>query len=652
MRLAAEAKHQMSDASPKGGPALSTANPTGKGRFWALALASVGVVFGDIGTSPLYAFRESIKHMRDPLDGTVLRDDVLGVISLMLWSLILIVTIKYVFILTRLDNRGEGGTLSLMALIQRTIGRRTPLLFIVAVCGAGLFFGDILLTPAVSVLSAVEGLAIIPELAGKIDPFIIPIALVLLTGLFLIQKRGTALVGALFGPICTFWFLTLGGLGVYHIALDGAAIFAAISPHHAVMFLLTHQLLGFIVLGSVFLAVTGAEAVYADMGHFGRKPIAVTWTWLVLPCLTLNYLGQGAMVLAHPETMSNPFFLMAPNGFQAPLVILATMATIIASQAVITGAFSLAQQAVQLGLLPRLQIVNTSAKAHGQIYMPQVNYILLAGVVILVLGFKSASALAAAYGVSVIGAMITASVLTFIAVRRVWNKPMWLAIAIAAPFLLVESVFLASNLLKIPQGGHVPLLTAAVVGLAVWTWVRGARLLAERTRNDVSLEDVIKGLEEKPPHVVKGTAVFLTADPDSAPTALLHNLKHNKVLHEHNVVLTVKTAQVPYKPDENKVTYEEIAPNFAKLTMTFGFMETPNVTHGLTLAKKKIGLSFDIMSTSFFLSRRTLLADGKHGMPLWQDHIFIFLNRNATNATEFFRIPYSRVVELGTQLTI
>ncbi len=642
----------MRDASAKGRPAPSSANPTGSGRFWTLALASVGVVFGDIGTSPLYAFRESIRHMRSAADGTVLREDVLGVISLMLWSLIIIVTVKYVLILTRLDNRGEGGTLSLMALIQRTIGKRTPLLFIVAVCGAGLFFGDILLTPAVSVLSAVEGLAIIPELSGWIDPFIIPIALLLLTGLFLIQKRGTALVGALFGPICTLWFLTLGGLGIYHIVQDGAAIFVALSPHYAVMFLITHQLLGFIVLGSVFLAVTGAEALYADMGHFGRKPIAVTWLWLVLPCLSLNYFGQGAMVLAHPETLSNPFFLMAPNGFQAPLVILATMATIIASQAVITGAFSLAQQAVQLGLLPRLQIVNTSAKEHGQIYMPQINYILMAGVIILVLGFKSASALAAAYGVSVIGAMITASILTFIAVRRVWNKPIWLATLIAAPFLLVESVFLASNLLKIPQGGHVPLLIAAVVGLAVWTWVRGSRILMERTRNDVSLEDVIKGLQVKPPHVVKGTAIFLTAEPDTAPTALLHNLKHNKVLHERNVVLTVKTAQVPYVPDEKKVTFEEIAPSFEKVTMTFGFMETPNVTHGLTLAKKKIGLAFDIMSTSFFLSRRTLLADGKHGMPLWQDHLFIFLNRNATNATEFFRIPYSRVVELGTQLTI
>ncbi len=642
----------MRDDSSKGRPALSPGNPTGTGRFWALALGSVGVVFGDIGTSPLYAFRESIHHINVAREGIVPRDDVLGIISLMVWALIFVVTIKYVLIVTRLDNRGEGGTLSLMALIQRTIGKRTPLLFVVAICGAGLFFGDALLTPAVSVLSAAEGLATIPELKGWIDPFILPITISIIVGLFLIQKNGTSIVGAFFGPICLVWFLTLGGLGLYHIAQDGLAIFYALSPHHAVMFMLTHSTLGFVVLGSVFLTVTGAEALFADMGHFGRKPIAVTWTWLVLPCLLLNYLGQGAMVLAHPETMSNPFFLMAPGGFQAPLVILATLATIVASQAVITGAFSLSQQAVQLGLLPRLQIVNTSAKEHGQIYMPQINYILMAGVVILVLGFRSSSSLASAYGVSVIGAMITASILTFIAVRRVWKKPLWLAMLIVGPFFLIESVFLASNILKIPQGGHVPLLLAAVLAVAMWTWVHGSRVLTERTRNDVSLEDVIKGLETSPPHVVKGTAVFLTAEPDTAPTALLHNLKHNKVLHEHNVVLTVRTAQVPYVPDEKKVAVEKINETFDKLTMTFGFMETPNVTHGLTLAKKKSGLAFDIMSTSFFLSRRTLLADGKHGMPLWQDHLFIFLNRNATNATEFFRIPYSRVVELGTQLTI
>ena len=642
----------MSEPSSDGVSPPDAEGKTGTRRFWALALGSVGVVFGDIGTSPLYAFKESIHHINVARGGELLREDVLGVISLMIWSLIIVVTMKYVLMLTRLDNRGEGGTLSLMALVQRTIGRRTPLLFLVAICSAGMFFGDALLTPAVSVLSAVEGLAVIPELKGRVEPFILPIALTLLVGLFLIQKKGTTVVGRLFGPVCLVWFITLGALGVYHIVQDGLAIFYALSPHHAVMFLLTHQMLGFIVLGSVFLTVTGAEALYADMGHFGRKPIAVTWTWLVLPSLALNYLGQGAMVLAHPETTENPFFMMAPDVLQAPLVILATMATIVASQAVITGAFSLTQQAVQLGLLPRLQIVNTSAREHGQIYLPQINYLLLAGVVILVLAFKSSSALASAYGVSVIGAMITSSVIAFIAVRRVWKKPLWLAAVMMIPFLMVESVFLASNLLKVPQGGYVPLLIAGFMMLVIWTWTRGSRLLTERTRNDVTLEDVIKGLETKLPHVVKGTAVFLTADPDSAPTALLHNLKHNKVIHENNVVLTVKTADVPYVHDDKKLSFEEISPHFNRLTMKFGFMETPNVTYGLTLAKKKTELSFDIMSTSFFLSRRTLLADGKHGMPLWQDHLFIFLNRNATNATEFFRIPTSRVVEMGSQLTI
>ncbi len=657
----------MGDTSSSGGVAQTGDGKPAGARFWALALGSVGVVFGDIGTSPLYAFKESIHHINvrnheaagiavgpetDLTAVPVLRDDVLGVISLMLWSLIIIVTIKYVLLLTRFDNRGEGGTLSLMAMLSRIVGRRTPLLFLIAICAAGMFFGDALLTPAMSVLSAVEGLTVIEELQGRVEPFIIPVALGLLVGLFLIQKRGTSVVGKLFGPVCVVWFVTMGALGVYHIAIDGLQIFLALSPHYGVMFLATHQVLGFIVLGSVFLTVTGAEALYADLGHFGRKPIVTAWAWLVLPCLSLNYLGQGAMVLAHPETMSNPFFLMAPDVLQAPLVLLATLATIVASQAVITGAFSLAQQAVQLGLLPRLQIVNTSAEEHGQIYMPQVNWILLAGVVFLVLGFRSSSALASAYGVSVIGTMIMSTLLAFTAARRIWKKPAWLAALIVFPFITLELVFLASNLLKVPQGGYVPLLIAAVMMLVMWTWTRGTKILMARTRKDISINDVLKGLEVNPPHTVKGTAVFLTADPEAAPAALLHNLKHNKVLHEHNVLLNVRTAQEPFVPDEKKIEITDISPTMHRLTMTFGFMETPNVSRGLTLVKKKRGLSFDIMSTSFFLSRRTLLADGKWGMPLWQDHLFIFLSRNATNATEFFRIPTSRVVEMGSQLTI
>lgn len=638
----------MSEASLAGGTTRETA---GTGRFWTLALASIGVVFGDIGTSPLYAFKESIHHISEASGGSLRREEVLGVVSLMIWSLIIIVTMKYVLLLMRMDNRGEGGTLSLMALVQRTIGRRTPLLFLVAVCSAGMFFGDALLTPAVSVLSAVEGLRVIPGLTGRIEPFILPVALAILVLLFLVQKKGTAAIGRLFGPICLLWFVSLGALGAYHIVRDGAQIALAISPAYAIGFLVTHSVLGFVVLGSVFLTVTGAEALYADMGHFGRKPIAAMWTWLVLPALALNYLGQGAMVLAEPQTMSNPFFLMAPQPLQAPLVVLAMMATVIASQAVITGAFSLTQQAVQLGLLPRLQIVNTSAREHGQIYMPQINYMLLAGVVILVLLFRSSSAMANAYGVSVIGAMITSSVLAFIAVRRVWGRSLWLSALIVTPFLAVESVFLASNLLKLPQGGYVPLIIASLMMVIMWTWVRGTRLLLARGRQDVSVRDIFNQLKTNPPHTVKGTAVFLTADPDTAPTALLHNLKHNKVLHEHNVVLTVRSAQEPYVSDDHKVEIINIQSNLVKLQLTFGYMETPNVSRGLQLAKKH-GLGFDIMSTSFFLSRRSLLADAKRGMPLWQDHLFIFLSRNATSATEFFRIPTSRVVELGSQMTV
>ncbi len=646
----------MGEASSTGGVAPpvpdSAAQAHDKSKhFWGLALGSVGVVFGDIGTSPLYAFKESIRHISETNGGALMRTDVLGVASLMIWSLIIIVTLKYVVFLLRLDNRGEGGTLSLMALVQRTIGRRTPWLFLVAICSAGMFYGDALLTPAVSVLSAVEGLTIIPQLEGHIEPFILPLALVILISLFLLQRRGTSAVGAWFGPICLVWFLVLGALGIVHIVRDGAAIFLALSPHYAVVFLATHSLLGFVVLGSVFLTVTGAEALYADMGHFGRKPISMSWIWLVLPCLALNYLGQAAMVIAAPETAENPFFLMAPPVLQAPLVVLATMATVVASQAVITGAYSLTQQAVQLGLLPRLQIVNTSEHHHGQIYMPQINYILLAGVILLVISFKSSSSLASAYGISVIGAMITSSILAFIAARRVWKLNIALALLLVAPFLMIELVFLGANLLKLASGGYVPLMIAGSLMAVMWTWVRGTAMLAERLRKDVSLKDVLASLAVNPPPTVAGTAMFLTADPDTAPTALLHNLKHNKVLHERNVILTVRNVQQPRVPDAEKVEFHPIQSGFKQLTLSFGYMETPNVSHGLSLARKQ-GLAFDIMSTSFFMSHRTFLADGRIGMPLWQDHLFIFLNRNATSPTEFFRIPSSRVVELGSQIVI
>lgn len=616
--------------------------------FWTLAIAAIGVVYGDIGTSPLYAFRESIAHVAR--GGQVARADVIGVISLMLWALIAIVLLKYVFILLRLDNRGEGGTLSLMALVQRAIGRRTPLLFLLGVLGAGLFYGDAMLTPAISVLSAVEGLAVLPQLTGRIEPLIMPITLTILIALFLVQRRGSGGVGAWFGPICVVWFATLAALGFMHLS-DDWGVMAAFNPIYAFSFLATHGVLGFVVLGSVFLTVTGAEALYADMGHFGRKPIAAGWIWLVFPCLALNYLGQGAMVLANPTTISNPFFLMPSEELRPALVILATMATIIASQAVISGAYSLTQQAIQLGLLPRMQILQTSATQYGQIYMPQVNYMLMAGVLYLTFAFGTSSALGAAYGVSVIGAMITSSLLAVLAIWRVTHRPLWLAIGLMAPFILLEFVFLGANLLKIASGGWVPLAIAGAFITIMWTWVRGSALLQQRTRQDAGMRSLMEMLALSPPLRVRGTAVFLTADPSSAPTALMHNLKHNQVLHENIVLLTIKSSALPRASETERVKIESLRPDVHLLTLTFGFMETPNVGRGLAWARER-GLQYDIMTTSFFLSRRALVPTSKSAMPMWQDLLFIFLARNATNATEFFHIPTSRVVELGNQVAV
>jgi KUP system potassium uptake protein len=624
-------------------------------RFWTLALASVGVVFGDIGTSPLYAFKESIHHIGER-GAPATPVEIYSVISLMLWSLIFVVLVKYVLFLTRFDNRGEGGMLSLVTLLQREIGRRTPLLFVLALCGAALFFGDALLTPAISVLSAVEGLRAVPALAEQMDPYIIPIAIVIIIGLFVLQSRGTAHIGALFGPVCTVWFLTLGALGLYQI-VQNPAILQAASPHYAVDFLLTHSVLGFVVLGSVVLTVTGAEALYADMGHFGRKPIAAMWIFLVLPCLVLNYFGQGALVLAAPDAAANPLFMLAPEAWRLPLVVLATMATVIACQAVISGAFSLTQQAMQLGLLPRLRVVNTSSEHQGQIYLPQINYMLLVGVVLLVLLFRSSSNLASAYGVAVIATMMISSILCFLAVRRIWKKSLALSVAIVTPFLLIEGVFFASSLLKIPSGGYVPLIIGGMIILLMWTWVRGSKFLMQRTVSDETVEALLLGdkaaicADGDAPKRIRGTAVFLTQTPDSVPSALIHNLKHNKVLHERNVMLTLRTADTPRVSEEDKVEVETVGADLFKVTMRFGYMETPHVLKGIALLRRK-GLNIDTRTTSFFVSRHTLLANARIGMPLWQDHIFIFLHRNAVRASEFFHIPTSRVVELGSQMMV
>ncbi len=618
------------------------------GGFWTLALASVGVVYGDIGTSPLYALRESLLHVSE--DGSLARSEVIGIVSLIFWALLIIVTAKYVLLLLRLSNKGEGGTVALMALAERALGKRTPMLLLLGMLGAALFYGDALITPAISVLSAVEGLKAVPGLEGRIDPFIIPISIGILIGLFAVQSRGTGRVGAWFGPITLVWFLVLGGLGIWHIQED-LSVLEAISPIPALTFLFSHGALGFIVLGAVFLAVTGAEALYADMGHFGRKPVQTTWMLLVLPCLALNYFGQAAMVLQHPDRLENLFFETAPDMLRLPLVLLATAATIIASQAVITGAFSLTQQAIQLGFLPRLEIRRTSETQAGQIYMPQINWLVLAGVLVLTVGFGSSSRLASAYGIAVTGEMVVTTLLVFVAIWKLWKQPAWLAALICLPFLVIEGVFLASNMTKVWSGGFVPLVLAVGLVVIMWTWVRGSRLLADTVRRDEPLSKLFETLSHHPPHRVRGAAIFLTGDPDVAPAALMHNLKHNQVLHEQLIILTVKTLGAPRAPESERVKIEDYMPDVKRVTLTFGFMETPNVVKALTEARKH-GLKFDIMKTSFFLSRRTIVPSEKSGMPLWQDHLFIFLARNATNATDFFHIPSGRAVELGNQVMV
>jgi KUP system potassium uptake protein len=618
------------------------------GSFWTLLIGSIGVVFGDIGTSPIYAFKESIKHVA--MDGLE-RGEVIGIISLIFWALSILVTVKYVLLVLSMDNKGEGGTLALMALVQRALGRRTALIFLIGVAGAALFYGDAIITPAISVLSAVEGLELVPGLEGRISQeLVLTIACGILVGVFFIQSRGTGRVGALFGPITLIWFLTMGGLGAMHLA-DDPAILLAVNPYYAYDFIVSHPGLSFVVMGSVFLAVTGAEALYADMGHFGKSPIRAGWLCIVLPCLMLNYFGQGAMVLAHPENMANPFFLMTPEWARLPFVALATVATIIASQAVISGAFSLTQQAIQLGLLPRMEIRRTSETQYGQVYMPQVNWLLLAGVLVLTVAFGSSSALAAAYGIAITGVMMMSSGMAFIVLWRMRKWPAPLAALAMLPFLLLETVFMASNLTKFVEGGFVPVLLAIGLMVVIWTWVRGTRLLQEQTRRDEPLGKLFETLSHHPPHRVRGTAIFLTGDPDVAPAALMHNLKHNQVLHEQIIILTVKTLQTPRAPYGERLKIEEFMPDVKRVTLTFGFMETPNVVKALTASRKQ-GLKFDIMKTSFFLSRRTVIPSEKSGMPLWQDHLFIFLARNATNATDFFHIPSGRAVELGNQVMV
>ncbi|MGB9369543.1 MAG: potassium transporter Kup [Xanthobacteraceae bacterium] len=627
-------------------PAGTSAPSHAPASFFALTLGSVGVVYGDIGTSPLYAFREAAAAAS--ASGPITREIVLGVLSMILWSLIIVVTIKYVLILLRADNKGEGGTLSLTALAFRAVGRRTPFVLMLGIIGAAMFLGDSVITPAISVLSAVEGLKIVTP---KFEPYVVPLTMAILVALFSVQRRGTAGIAAFFGPLMTVWFVSVAAVGLLHIS-DDWQVFAALNPYYAVMFLASHGLIGLITLGAVFLAVTGGEALYSDLGHFGRKPIQTAWFGLVLPALVINYFGQGALLLSDPSAISNPFYRLVPEMLLFPMVILATCATAIASQAVITGAYSLTYQAIQLGLLPRLAITHTSASHFGQIYIPRVNTALLIGVLLLVLIFDTSSRLAHAYGVAVTTTMVVDGILGFIVIWRLWKWDWWKAALLMVPLIFVDATFLAANLLKLLEGAWLPIMFGILTVLLIITWQRGTRILINKTRRvEVPIDALIRSLEKKPPHAVPGTAVFLTSDPDFAPASLLHNLKHNKVLHEHNIVLTIVTTDTPRTSEDERVEITPISERFTRVALHFGFMEEPNVPKALALARKK-GLHFDIMSTSFFLSRRSLKASAHSGMPAWQDRLFIGLARSANDATDFFQIPTGRVVEVGTQVAV
>ena len=622
-------------------------------RFWPMVLGATGVVYGDIGTSPLYAMKTALEHAKQ---GGAEAGEVVSIVSLLLWALIFIVTAKYVLFLMRADNRGEGGTLSLMALAQKAVGSRTRTVFLLGVAGAALFSGDAIITPAISVLSAVEGL----KLAAirqyfDFSPYILPITVVILIGLFMFQASGTARVATFFGPIMIVFFCAIALLGVVHI-FDAPEILFALNPVHGLRFLASNGWNGFTTLGLVFLAVTGAEALYADMGHFGRGPIQVAWVFLVLPALMLNYLGQGALVLQDLTIVQredfNPFFQLAPSWGVAPLVVLSTVATVIASQAVITGAFSLVRQAIQLGLLPRLEIQHTSETTEGQIYIPRVNRTLLIGVLALVLVFRSSDALANAYGIAVTGTMVVTTSLAYIVVRYMWRWPAPAAIAFVALFLIVDLAFLAANLIKVLEGGWVPLLLGGFSMITMWTWVRGTAFLSQKTHRDsIPTSDLIRMLEKSKPKRVPGTAVFLTSDPSVAPSSLMHNLKHNKVLHERIILMNVVTEDFPRVPKHERFQTEKLSDDFMRVTVHFGYMETPRIPAALA-ALRKAGHKFDIMTTSFFLGRRTLKASPTSGMPLWQDKLYIALSKQSANATDFFAIPSDRVVELGAQVTI
>ena len=616
--------------------------------LFKLALSAVGVVFGDIGTSPLYTLRECFSgHHALPLTEA----NILGILSLIIWSIIFVVTIKYVVFITRIDNEGEGGVLALLALALRHVKKArygTGALVALGLFGAALFYGESVITPAISVLSAVEGLKVATPV---FEPIVVPITLALLTGLFMIQTRGTEKVGAYFGPIIALWFLALAICGVYQI-IDNPKVLLAFSPTYAVKFFLNNQLFAFFALGAVILALTGAEALYADMGHFGRKPIVAAWVWFVMPALILNYLGQGANLMHNPEVLENPFYLSFPSWALYPMVLLATCASVIASQAVISGAFSVTRQAMQLGYSPRMDVEHTSEQAIGQIYIPQVNWGLYVVVIGLVVSFQSSTNLAAAYGISVTGTMVITSCLAYTIVRHKWRWARLPTLALIVPFLIVDIAFFSANTVKIADGGWFPLALGVLLFTLMATWKRGREIVAERLQEGtIPLASFFSRQSSSKTTRVQGTAVFMTANNQQVPYALLHNLKHNKVLHERVILLTVSTENVPYVSERDRLVLQPLDQNFFRIQVRYGFAQDPNVPAVLQRCKE-LGLPISMMDTSFFLSRETLISTIRPGMARWRERLFISMAKNAVSATDFFKIPANRVVELGTQIEL
>ncbi|MFC5473102.1 potassium transporter Kup [Paraherbaspirillum soli] len=621
----------------------------GSAKLHIITLAALGIVFGDIGTSPLYALKEcfSTEH------GIPFSPDaVLGIISMLFWAITIVVSLKYILFVMRADNNGEGGVLSLMALALRTAtsgSRNAKILMMLGVFGACMFYGDAVITPAISVLSAVEGIDIATP---ALSHYVVPITVVILTVLFLIQRHGTTLVGKLFGPVMFVWFLALALLGVVNM-MKAPQILAAVNPYHAIAFMQQHALQAFVVLGSVVLVLTGAEALYADMGHFGIRPIRFAWLYTVMPSLMLNYFGQGANLLVNPSAIQNPFYLMVPDVLLVPMVVLATAATVIASQAVISGAFSMTSEAILLGFVPRMRILHTSEDERGQIYIPIINWMLLVLVVAVVLAFKKSDNLAAAYGVAVTTTMLITTVLAGVVMRRIWKwHPLLVALVIGG-FFIVDFAFFSANLLKIVDGGWFPLLLGAIAFFLLMTWYAGRMLLRERTKDEgIPLEPFVEGLLAHPPHRVEGTAVFMTGNVETVPVAMLHNLKHNRILHKRVFFLKISIWDVPFVEDSKRLSLKKLGSDVYILRAAFGFKEAPDVNTVMALATAQHGLEFDLMDTSFFLARDTVVPSKIPGMHLWREKLFAWMYQNAAKPSDFFHIPVNRVVELGTKIEI